>query len=84
MDDGREDRARQYAQQRIFEHDEHLLERRDIPQAGNGPGHGFHAEHQRGKAEQDHAGVLFLRVLAEHIKDDANERQNRREGGRFQ
>ena len=64
--------------------DEQFGEAGDILQPGHRAAHGVHAEHQRGKAQQDHAGVLLFGVLAEHIEDDADQRQHRRKGGGLQ
>ena len=80
LDDARQHRAHQHAQNGVAEHQEQLGELRHVLQAGHGPAHGLHAEHQGGEAQQDGAGVLFLVGLAEHIENDADERQNRREG----
>ena len=84
MDDRRQDGPGQHAQHRVFEQDEHLLEGGDVPQAGNGAGHGLHAVHQGGEAQQDHPCVLFFRVLDKHIEDDPDKGQHRCEGGGLQ
>ena len=59
-------------------------ELRHVLQAGHGAAHGLHAEHQGGKAQQNGAGILLLGVLAEHVEDDAHQRQHRGEGGGLQ
>ena len=84
LDDGRQHRTGQQAQHRVLKGDEQLSEGRHIRQTAHGGGHGFHAEHQRGKAQQHRAGVLFLIVLAEHEEDDTHQRQHRRKGGGLQ
>ena len=43
-------------------------------------GHGSHAGHQDGKADEDGANTLFLLILA-HIEQDADEGENGAEGG---
>ena len=80
LDDARQHRAHQHAQNGIAEHQEQLGELRHVLQAGHGPAHGLHAEHQGGEAQQDGAGVLFLVGLAEHIEDDADQGQHRGKG----
>ena len=70
----------QHAQHRVGKHDKNVAELGHFTQAGHRAGHGLHAEHQRGKAQQDHAGVLLLAGLAAHIEQNADERQNRSEG----
>ena len=80
LDDARQHRSHQHAQNGIAEHQEQLGELRHVLQAGHGPAHGLHAEHQGGKAQQDGAGVLLLVGLAEHIEDDADQGQHRGKG----
>ena len=80
LDDASEHRADQHAEDRIPEGKEQIRERGDLREAGDRAAHRLHAEHERGKAEENGAGVLFLCVLAEHIEDDADERENGREG----
>ena len=80
LDDAGEHRADQHAEDRIPEGKEQIRERGDLREAGDRAAHRLHAEHERGKAEENGAGVLFLCVLAEHIEDDADERENGREG----
>ena len=84
LNDGSEHRPGQHTQNGILEQDEQILERRHIPQPGDGGGHGLHAEHQCGEAQKDRAGILFLVIFAEHVIDDAHKGQHRRKGGGFQ
>ena len=84
LDYGSQNSAHQNAQNGVSEHDEQLREARNILQSCHSAAHGIHAEHQRGKTQQDHAGVLFSGVLTEHVEDDADQGQYRREGGGFQ
>ena len=84
LNDGGQNRAGQAAQDGILEGDKQLLECGNILKAGDGAGHGFHAEHQRGKTQQDQTGVFLLAVLEEHVVDDANQRQDRGKGGGLQ
>ena len=58
-----------------------MSEGRYLRQARDGAAHGLHAVHQCRKAEQDRAGVLSLAVGAEEEEHDANEGENRSEGG---
>ena len=80
----RERRPGQDAQNRVFKQDEELLEGRDIPQARDRAGHALHAEHQRGEAQQDGAGVLLFCGPAEQVEDDAGHAQHRRKGAGLQ
>ena len=80
LDDGGEHRAGQHAQNGVGEQQEQLLEGGHILQPGYGVGHGLHAEHQRGEAQEDHAGVLFPAVLQEHIVHDTPDRKDGRKG----
>ena len=81
LDYGSEQRAGQQAQDGAAKQEEELLEGGDAAQPRHRSGHLLHAEHQRGKAQKNDSGVLFLVAFAEHIADDANKRQKRREGG---
>ena len=81
LDDRRQHRAHQHAQQRVGEGQKQLGEARHVLQPGHGAAHGVHAEHQGGEAQQNGAGVLFVAVLAEHVENNADQRQHRREGG---
>ena len=80
LDDGREQRAGEHAEEGILKGNKEIRERGDVLEARDRAAHRLHAEHERGKAEQDHAGVLFLVILAEHIVDDADERKDGSEG----
>ena len=84
LDNTRQHRAHQHAQNGVLEHDEQFGKAGDILQARHRAAHGVHAEHQRGEAQQDHAGVLLFGVLAEHIEDDTDQRQHRSKGGGLQ
>lgn len=84
LDNPRQHRAHQHAQHRVAEHQEQLGELRHILQPRHRAAHGLHAEHQGGKAQQNGAGVLLFGVLAEHVEDDAHQRQHRGEGGGLQ
>ena len=84
LDDRGQNRSGEHAEHRMLEGKEEIDELRHVFQPGDRAAHGVHAEHQRGKAEQDHAGVLFAAVLAEHVENDADEREHRRKGGRLE
>ena len=84
LDDGGEYRTGQRAENRILEHEEQLLELGNILKTGNGIGHSVHAEHQRGKAQKDHAGVFLFAVFQENVEDHTDQRQHGGEGGRLQ
>ena len=84
LDDRGQNRSGEHAEHRILEGKEEIDELRHVFQPGDRAAHGVHAEHQRGKAEQDYAGVLFAAVLAEHVENDADEREHRRKGGRLE
>ncbi len=81
LDDAGEDSAGQQAQNRVLEQQEQALEAFIVLQHLYGPGHGFHTHHQRGKAQQNGAGILFLVALAEHVENKPDQRQHRRPGG---
>ena len=83
LDDGSDQCAHQHAQDGVGEADEQLGEPGLIFQRGNGVRHGGHAGHQDGKADQDAADALFL-LAAEQIQQDADEGQQRAEGGGFE
>ena len=72
------------AQDGIGEQQEQVRKPGFVPEALDRAGHGIHAEHQRGEAQQDHADVLLPAVLDEHVVDDADEGQHRGEGGGLQ
>ena len=76
LDDSGEHRAHENTQNRVREHQEHLPEFRHIFQAADRAGHGLHAEHQGRKPQKDHAGVLLLAVLHEHVVHNAHQRKN--------
>ena len=84
LDDCRQQCADKDAQNGIGESDEQLLEGRHILEAADSAAHSIHAEHQCGKAQQDHAGVLLLVVLTEHKEGNADERQDGGETGGLQ
>jgi len=84
LDDAGEHGTGQHAQHRLLEEDEKLSEGRHILEPGHCAGHGVHAEHQCGKAQKHHAGVLLLAVLDEHVIDDTHESQHRGEGAGLQ
>ena len=84
LDDGREHRACQYAQNGIGEHQQQLPEALHILQPRHGGTHGIHAEHQCGKAQKDQACILLLAALAHHIQRYTDQGQNRREGCRLE
>ena len=76
MNDRRQNRTCQDTQNRVFKQQQKIPEFRHIRQTGNGIGHGGHALHQHGKAKQDGTDVFFLVGLAEHSKDNADQRQD--------
>jgi len=84
LDDAGQHGAREHAQDGVGEHEQDVGELRDVLESGDGARHGVHAEHQGGEAQQDHAGVLLLAGPAHHVQDDADERQDRSEGGRLE
>ena len=79
LDHRRDERADEHAEQRVREREEQVRERRHVPQPRDGAAHRLHAEHQRREAQQDEPRILLARVLAEHIEDDADQRQHGRE-----
>ena len=84
LDDRRQHRAHQHAQQRVCKGQKQLCKPRHVLQPRHRGAHGVHAEHQRGKAKQNGASLLFPAILAEHIENDADQRQHRRKGGGLQ
>ena len=81
LDDGGESRASQHAQDGVGEHQQDVGELRYVLQTGHSPGHGVHAEHESGKAQQNGADVPLAVVLEEHIQHHADDGQNGGEGG---
>ncbi len=82
LNQGREQRAHDHAQNRIAEFYHEGGKGRIVRQAGHGAAHGLHAEHQDREADQDAAHVFFLRLsLAGHDQRDADSRKDRRKGG---
>ena len=65
--------ARQHAQDRIFEGQKQLGKGGHIPQPRHGGAHGLHAEHQRGKAQKDGAGVPLFAVFAVHVEENTQQ-----------
>lgn len=57
LDDGRQRGAHQNAEERVGEHDEHLLEFRYVRQWAYCVAHGGHAEHEHGKADEDRTDI---------------------------
>ena len=84
LDDSGEHRAHKNAQNGVREHQEHLLKFRHVFETADCAGHGLHAEHQCGKSQEDHAGVLFLAVLHEHVVHNAHQRKNGGKGAGLQ
>ena len=84
LDDCGQNRADRHAEKRVGEQQEEFAESGNILQPRHRARHGLHAEHQRCKAEQDHARVLLLVLLAEHIQHNARKREDRSKRGRFQ
>ena len=76
LDNRRQARAGQHPQNRVAEHQEDIPEFGHLFQAGHRAAHGVHAEHQHGKAQQDHPHVLFLVAFGHHGENHADERQN--------
>ena len=76
LDDGSQRGTGQDTQNGIGEQKEQVGEPGLIPQTLHGAGHGVHTEHQNGKAQQNHADVLLLHVLDEHVIYDADQGEN--------
>ena len=80
LDDAGDDGTHQNAQQGVGETDEEIGEPCLVLQRSHCAGHGGHAGHQNGKADQDSADAFPLFVLA-HVEQDADEGEDRAEGG---
>src|SRR5699024_1407542 len=80
LDHRRDQGPHQHAQDGVGEADEQLGEPGLVLQGGDGVGHGGHAGHQDGKADQDASGALFL-FAAEHEQQNPDKGQQRAEGG---
>ena len=83
LDDGSEDSSGQHAQNGVGEHQQDVGKGGHIGQAGHRAGHGFHAEHQGGKAQQNGTDVLFFAVVQKDVEHHADDGQNGRERGRL-
>ena len=80
LDDAGDECTDQNTQQRVGEADEEVGEPDFILQRGDRIGHGGHAGHQNGKADEDGADALPLFALA-HVEQDADEGQQGAERG---
>ena len=80
LNDRRQHRAREHAEDRVLEQQEQLGKLGNIGKSLDRARHDVHTEHQGRKAEKDHAEVLLLFAFAEHIKHDAEEREDGGEG----
>ena len=81
LQNSRQHRARNDAENRIFEAEEQIHEPRLVGQRGHGMGHRVHAGHQNREAQQDFTDAA-LAVLADHIQPDADEAEDRAPRGR--
>ena len=80
LDDAGDQCAHQNAEDGIGEADEEVGEPCLTLQGLDGIGHGSHAGHQDGKANEDSSDALFLLILA-HIEQNADEGEYGAEGG---
>ena len=80
LDDASDQCTHQNAEDGVGEADKEVGEPCLALQRLDGIGHGGHAGHQDGKADEDGADALFLLALA-HIEQDADEGEERAEGG---
>ena len=80
LNDAGDECADQNTQQRVGEADEEVGEPDFILQRGDRIGHGGHAGHQNGKADEDGADALPLFALV-HVEQDADEGQQGAERG---
>ena len=71
----REHRARHHAEQRVGEFGEQLHEPGFVGEGLHGAGHGVHAGHEDGKAQQNFAHAAAA-VLAGHVQHHADKAQN--------
>ena len=83
LNDGGEKCTGKHTENGILEKDKKPGKAGNIAQSRNGGGRSVHTEHQNGKADQDHADILLFAVFDEHIKDDADQGENRGERGRL-
>ena len=84
LNDAREHRAGDHAEKRVFERKEEIHKDGVVAQARYRAAHCLHAEHQRGEAEQNDAGILFVAAFAEKVKGNADHGENRRKGARLE
>ena len=80
LDDASDQCTHQNAEDGVGEADKEVGEPCLALQRLDGIGHGGHAGHQDGKADEDGADALFLLALA-HIEQDADKGEERAEGG---
>ena len=72
LQDAGEGDAHQNTQQGVGERGQDADEGLALPQRGDGAGHGGHAVHQNGEAQQDLAHVAVGGLGGEHAEDDAH------------
>ena len=84
LDDARQHSAHQHTQHRVFKHQKQILEFGNIRKTGHRTGHGVHAEHQRGEAQQDGTYILLLGMLGKHQEHGSDKCQHRGKGSGFE
>ena len=83
LNDSRENSTGKYTEDGVGEGNEQLLESGNILESLDGARHGLHTEHQRSKAQKNHAGIFFLAALAEHKVNNTDQGKNGGERGRL-
>ena len=73
--------AGQHTQNGVGEQEQDIGELRHLLQTGHRCGHGLHTGHEDSEAQQNHAHIPALAVFQEDVEDDADHRQDGREGG---
>ena len=83
LDDRRQQRARNHAQNRVGEHQQQVRKFRHVRQRLDRAAHHLHAGHQHGEADHNAARVVLFIALGKEQQAHADKRQHRRERRRF-
>ena len=78
--DSGKQRACKHAEKRVGKQQKEVCKLRNVPEAAYRAGHFAHAGHEHRKAQQNHAGILFLWRLAEQVKHNSDECKHRGKG----
>ena len=80
MYDSGKQRACKHAEKRVGKQQKEVRKLRNVPEAAYRAGHFAHAGHEHRKAQQNHAGILFLWRFAEQVKHNSDKCKHRGKG----